>query len=603
MFEPPILTIKGARLSFGTNELFTNVELYINRGDKISLVGRNGCGKSTLLKVIARDIEPDAGEIFVQPGVKVSYMPQDPDFSGYATLREVVLSGLSEHERGQEYRADILIEQFDIRAEQSPEQSSGGERKKAALAKALINEPDILLLDEPTNHLDMPTIEKLEKIIADFRGAVILISHDRMFLSNTSRTTFWLDRGILRRNNKGFRYFEEWQEQVIDQEIIEQKYLNKKIEEETEWLHKGVTARRKRNQGRLRRLQQLRQERREQIRQIGSVKLEVEEGELRSKMVIEAKHVCKTFGDREIVKDFSTRIIKGNKIGIVGPNGAGKTTLIKLLTKRLEPDSGHVRIGKNLEEAYFDQNRLTLDPKKTLWKTLCNEGDHIFVRGSYRHVVAYLKDFLFRPDQAQCPVSALSGGEKNRLMLAVALAQPSNFLVLDEPTNDLDMDTLDLLQEVLDEYEGTILLVSHDRDFIDRVVTSVIYMPGDGSVSEHAGSYSDLLEKLKSKIPAKKENKKEALPRKEEKPKSETKKTGRLSYNQQRLLEILPGKISELEKQIGDTEAALSDSSLYTENPEKFDALTTQLEELKAELEKSENQWLEIEMLRESIGA
>ena len=603
MFEPPILTIKGARLSFGTNELFTNVELYSNRGDKISLVGRNGCGKSTLLKVIARDIEPDAGEIFVQPGVKVSYMPQDPDFSGYATLREVVLSGLPEHERGQEYRADILIEQFDIRAEQSPEQSSGGERKKAALAKALINEPDILLLDEPTNHLDMPTIEKLEKIIADFRGAVILISHDRMFLSNTSRTTFWLDRGILRRNNKGFRYFEEWQEQVIDQEIIEQKYLNKKIEEETEWLHKGVTARRKRNQGRLRRLQQLRQERREQIRQIGSVKLEVEEGELRSKMVIEAKHVCKTFGDREIVKDFSTRIIKGNKIGIVGPNGAGKTTLIKLLTKRLEPDSGHVRIGKNLEEAYFDQNRLTLDPKKTLWKTLCNEGDHIFVRGSYRHVVAYLKDFLFRPDQAQCPVSALSGGEKNRLMLAVALAQPSNFLVLDEPTNDLDMDTLDLLQEVLDEYEGTILLVSHDRDFIDRVVTSVIYMPGDGSVSEHAGSYSDLLEKLKSKIPAKKENKKEALPRKEEKPKSETKKTGRLSYNQQRLLEILPGKISELEKQIGDTEAALSDSSLYTENPEKFDALTTQLEKLKAELEKSENQWLEIEMLRESIGA
>ncbi len=603
MFEPPILTIKGARLSFGTNELFTNVELYINRGDKISLVGRNGCGKSTLLKVIARDIEPDAGEIFVQPGVKVSYMPQDPDFSGYATLREVVLSGLPEHERGQEYRADILIEQFDIRAAQSPEQSSGGERKKAALAKALINEPDILLLDEPTNHLDMPTIEKLEKIIADFRGAVILISHDRMFLSNTSRTTFWLDRGILRRNNKGFRYFEEWQEQVIDQEIIEQKYLNKKIEEETEWLHKGVTARRKRNQGRLRRLQQLRQERREQIRQIGSVKLEVEEGELRSKMVIEAKHVCKAFGDREIVKDFSTRIIKGNKIGIVGPNGAGKTTLIKLLTKRLEPDSGHVRIGKNLEEAYFDQNRLTLDPKKTLWKTLCNEGDHIFVRGSYRHVVAYLKDFLFRPDQAQCPVSALSGGEKNRLMLAVALAQPSNFLVLDEPTNDLDMDTLDLLQEVLDEYEGTILLVSHDRDFIDRVVTSVIYMPGDGSVSEHAGSYSDLLEKLKSKIPAKKENKKEAQPKKEETPKSETKKTGRLSYNQQRLLEILPDKISELEKQIGDTEAALSDSSLYTENPEKFDALTKQLEELKAELEKSENQWLEIEMLRESIGA
>ena len=319
--------------------------------------------------------------------------------------------------------------------------------------------------------------------------------------------------------------------------------------------------------------------------------------------MISLDNLTVSYGGWTLFDNISFLINPKDRIGLVGRNGAGKTTLIKLLTKRLEPDSGHVRIGKNLEEAYFDQNRLTLDPKKTLWKTLCNEGDHIFVRGSYRHVVAYLKDFLFRPDQAQCPVSALSGGEKNRLMLAVALAQPSNFLVLDEPTNDLDMDTLDLLQEVLDEYEGTILLVSHDRDFIDRVVTSVIYMPGDGSVSEHAGSYSDLLEKLKSKIPAKKENKKEALPRKEEKPKSETKKTGRLSYNQQRLLEILPGKISELEKQIGDTEAALSDSSLYTENPEKFDALTTQLEKLKAELEKSENQWLEIEMLRESIGA
>ena len=602
MFEPPILTIKGAKLSFGENALFTDVDLYINRGDKISLVGRNGSGKSTLLKVIAQEIEPDAGEIFVQPGVKVSYMPQDPDFSDFATLRDVVLSGLPESERSQEFKADMLIAQFDIREKQKPEESSGGERKKAALAKALIGEPDILLLDEPTNHLDMPTIEKLEKIIAEFRGAVILISHDRMFLSNTSQTTFWLDRGVLRRNNKGFKFFEEWQEQVIDQEIIEQKYLNKKIEEETEWLHKGVTARRKRNQGRLRRLQQLRQERREQIKQIGSVKLEVEEGALRSKMVIEAKHICKAFGDRVIVKDFSTRVIKGNKIGIVGPNGAGKTTLIKLLTKRLEPDSGFVRIGKNLEEAYFDQNRITLDPKKTLWKTLCNEGDHIFVRGSYRHVVAYLKDFLFRPDQAQCPVSALSGGEKNRLMLAVALAQPSNFLVLDEPTNDLDMDTLDLLQEVLDEYEGTILLVSHDRDFIDRVVTSVIYMPGDGTVSEHAGSYSELLEKLKNKPQAKKENKKTDTP-KAETAKTAPKKSDKLSYNQQRLLEVLPKQISQLEKEISQTEEALSDSALYTENPQKFDELTQKLEQLKTELEKAENQWLEIEMLRESIGA
>ena len=488
MAEAPIYTLKNAGLSFGTNQLFRNVDLYINRGDKISLVGRNGSGKSTLLKVIAGVIEADNAEIFIQPAVHISYMPQEPDFAGFATLRDVIKAGLPSADENLDYKVDILIEQFDIVADISPDKASGGERRKAALARALISEPDILLLDEPTNHLDMPTIEKLEKIISDFRGAVILISHDRMFLSNVSQTTFWLDRGILRRNNRGFKHFEEWQEQVIEQEIIEQKYLNKKIEEETEWLHKGVTARRRRNMGRLRRLQQLRQERREQIKRIGSVDLEISEGDFRSKLVLEAKHISKSFAERAIVKDFSIRVLKGNKLGIVGPNGAGKSTLIKLLTKRLEPDSGTVRLGKNLEEAYFDQNRISLDPKKTLWQTLCGKGDHIWVRGQYRHVVAYLKDFLFRPDQAQCPVSALSGGEKNRLMLAVALAQPSNFLVLDEPTNDLDMDTLDLLQEVLDEYSGTVLLVSHDRDFIDRIVTSVIYMSGNGSIYEHAGS-------------------------------------------------------------------------------------------------------------------
>ncbi len=575
-FEPPIMTIKGAKLRFGTKQLFTDVELYINRGDKICLVGRNGCGKSTLLKVISGVIEADDGDIFIQPGVKISYMPQDPDFSGYQTLRDVVLSGLAEEERHQEFKADILIEQLDIRAAQAPDQSSGGERKKAALAKALIGEPDILLLDEPTNHLDMPTIEKLEKIIKDFRGAVIVISHDRMFLSNVSQTTFWLDRGTMRRNNKGFKFFEEWQDQCINQEIIEQKYLNKKIEEETEWLHKGVTARRKRNMGRLRRLQQLRQERREQIKQVGSVNMEIENTEFRSKMVIEAKHIYKAFGEREIVKDFSIRVIKGNKIGFV-------------------------RIGKNLEEAYFDQNRLTLDPKKTLWKTLCGEGDHIWVRGQYRHVVAYLKDFLFKPEQAQCPVSALSGGEKNRLMLAVALAKQSNFLVLDEPTNDLDMDTLDLLQEVLSEYDGTVLLVSHDRDFIDRVVTSVIYMPGDGSVNEYAGSYSELLAKLQNKTPPK-EEKKNAV-KTQDKPSPATVKTAKLSYKQQRLLEILPQNIAQLETEITMIEAELGNPDLYTSDPEKFDTLSARLNEAQQEKEDSENQWLEIQLLKEELEA
>lgn len=596
--EAPIYTIRGAKLSFGLNPLFTDVDLYINRGDKICLVGRNGCGKSTLLKVIAREIEPDEADFFIQPGVRIGYMPQEPDFTGFKTLREVIEAGLSKEEKNQTYRADRLIEYFAINENQNPEQSSGGERRKAALARSLIGEPDILLLDEPTNHLDITTIEKLEDLIKKFSGAVIVISHDRMFLDHISQTTFWLDRGVLRRNNKGFGAFEEWEDQVIEQEIIEQKALNKKIAEETEWLHKGVTARRRRNMGRLRRLQQLRQERREQIKMAGSVNLEAETAELRSKMVIEAKHISKSFGDREIVKDFSIRVIKGNKIGIVGPNGSGKTTLIKLLTKRLEPDSGFVRIGKNLEEAYFDQNRITLDPKKTLWKTLCNEGDHIWVRGHFRHVVAYLKDFLFKPDQAQCPVSTLSGGEKNRLMLALALAKQSNFLVLDEPTNDLDMDTLDLLQEVLDDYEGTILIVSHDRDFMDKVATSLIYMRGDGTVYEHVGSYSELLEKLKG-IPLKTDNRKQNT--KEEPKIREKNKTLKLSYKEQYMLENLPKEIEKLGEENKAIEVALGNANLYTDDPQKFDELTSKLAANKEKLEKMENQWLEVQMKADEL--
>lgn len=596
--EAPIYTIRGAKLSFGLNPLFTDVDLYINRGDKICLVGRNGCGKSTLLKVIAREIEPDEADFFIQPGVRIGYMPQEPDFTGFKTLREVVEAGLPKEEKNQTYRADRLIEYFAINENQNPEQSSGGERRKAALARSLIGEPDILLLDEPTNHLDITTIEKLEDLIKKFSGAVIVISHDRMFLDHISQTTFWLDRGVLRRNNKGFGAFEEWEDQVIEQEIIEQKALNKKIAEETEWLHKGVTARRRRNMGRLRRLQQLRQERREQIKMAGSVNLEAETAELRSKMVIEAKHISKSFGDREIVKDFSIRVIKGNKIGIVGPNGSGKTTLIKLLTKRLEPDSGFVRIGKNLEEAYFDQNRITLDPKKTLWKTLCNEGDHIWVRGHFRHVVAYLKDFLFKPDQAQCPVSTLSGGEKNRLMLALALAKQSNFLVLDEPTNDLDMDTLDLLQEVLDDYEGTILIVSHDRDFMDKVATSLIYMRGDGTVYEHVGSYSELLEKLKG-IPLKTDNRKQNT--KEEPKIREKNKTLKLSYKEQYMLENLPKEIEKLGEENKAIEVALGNANLYTDDPQKFDELTSKLAANKEKLEKMENQWLEVQMKADEL--
>lgn len=599
-FEPPVYTLKDIKLRFGTNQLFRGVELYINRGDKISLVGRNGSGKSTLLKIIAGLQEPDEGEIFIQPNTTIGYMPQETDLSAYKTLRDVVLSGLKDEESATKaYKAQMLIDQLNITAEQNPEVSSGGERRKATLAKALIAEPDILLLDEPTNHLDMPTIEFLEKLIASYSGAVVVISHDRRFLCNISRTTFWLDRGTMRRNNRGFQFFEEWQDQVIEQEIIAQKHLDKKLAEETEWLHKGVTARRRRNQGRLRRLLQLRQERREQIKQIGSVNMDVENTLWKSKLVIEAKHIEKAFGDRQIVKDFSTKIIRGNRIGIVGPNGAGKTTLIKLLTKKLEPDSGFVRIGKNLQEAYFDQNRFSLNPQKTLWQTLCEEGDHIWVRGSYRHVVAYLKDFLFTPDQAKSPVASLSGGEKNRLMLAKVLAVPSNFLLLDEPTNDLDMDTLDLLQEMLSDYDGTMLIVSHDRDFLDKLVTSIIYMKGDGSVVEHIGSYSEVLAKISPDAEKEKTTTKNKSCPKNDKPKMIN--TRKLTYNQQRLLQVLPTQIEEIEKKIAEVTENLADTNLYQNDKERFFALSDELKELENQKSEAENQWLEISLLAEEI--
>ncbi len=601
MAEAPIYTLKNIHLAFGDNQLFENVELYINKGDKICLVGRNGSGKSTLLKVIAGVVDADGGEIFVQPGTKIAYMPQEPDLSLYSTLKEAILSGLSGEEKDLGYIADIWLDRLKINGNSNPKEASGGECRKAALAKALISEPDILLLDEPTNHLDISTIETLEEIINEFRGAVVVISHDRMFLNHVSRSTFWLDRGNMHLNNKGFAYFEEWQEQIINQEIIAQNNLNKKIAEETEWLHKGVTARRRRNMGRLRRLIELRKERREQIKSVGNINLNIDEGDFRSKLVIEAKNICKAYNERDIIKDFSTRIIRGNKIGIVGPNGAGKTTLIKLLTKRLAPDSGFVRIGKNLEEAYFDQNRITLDPKKTLWQTLCDKGDHIMVQGRWRHVVAYLKDFLFKPAQAHTPVAALSGGEKNRLMLAYSLAQSSNFLVLDEPTNDLDMDTLDLLQEVLDEYAGTILIVSHDRDFLDRVVSSVIYLKGDGTAYEHAGSYTECLEKMKEQ---KTENiKTKSVTKPIIKNEINTpKQNKKLSYNQKRLLEVLPPEIETLEKEIALLGAELSNPDLYQQNPARFDEASKLLEVKQQEKASKEEAWLELEILAEEIN-
>lgn len=593
-FDAPIYTIKNAHLQFGERPLFTGLELYLNKGRKYCLVGRNGSGKSTLLKVIAGKTEADNAETFLQPGTAISYMAQEDDLAGFATLRDVVLSGLGEHQEDSAYKADILIERLGIAGNADPRTASGGERKKAALARALVNDPDILLLDEPTNHLDITTIEKLEEMISKFSGALIVISHDRAFLKHVCDGIIWLDRGIERTLNKKFDAFEDWRDAVYEQEEAEQNRLNKKIESETRWLHKGVTARRKRNQGRLHRLYDLRNERRDQIKKTGSVDLNIDGDVIQSKLIIEAKHLSKSFNGRPIVNDFSLRVMQGNKIGVIGANGAGKTTLIKLLTGRLAPDSGYARLAKTTQEVYFDQNRAVLDPTKTLKETLCPDGgDHVFVKGEPRHVYSYLKDFLFSPAQANTPVSVLSGGEKNRLILARDLAKPSNFLVLDEPTNDLDMDTLDLLQDALETYKGTVLIVSHDRDFLDNTATSLLYMAGDGSVVEYVDSCTHLLEKIKEREKEKKNVPTVKEPVKKES-RSERPKAIRLSYNDKRALEMLPGEISELERQIKAMEEKLADPDFYAQSPAEFEQTAAKLEQSKTLLDEKETRWLEL---------
>lgn len=593
-FDAPVYTIKDAHLQFGERPLFTGLELYLTKGRKYCLVGRNGSGKSTLLKVIAGQTEADNAETFLQPGTAISYMAQEDDLAGFATLRDVVLSGLGEHQADLAYKADILIERLEIAENVDPRTASGGERKKAALARALVNNPDILLLDEPTNHLDITTIEKLEEMISKFSGALIVISHDRAFLKHVCDGIIWLDRGIARTLNKGFDAFEDWRDAVYEQEEAEQNRLNKKIESETRWLRKGVTARRKRNQGRLHRLYDLRNERRDQIKKTGSVDLNIDGGVIQSKLIIEAKHLSKSFNGRPIVNDFSLRVMQGNKIGVIGANGAGKTTLIKLLTGRLAPDSGYARLAKTTQEVYFDQKRAVLDPTKTLKETLCPDGgDHVFVKGAPRHVYSYLKDFLFSPSQANTPVSVLSGGEKNRLILARDLAKPSNFLVLDEPTNDLDMDTLDLLQDALETYKGTVLIVSHDRDFLDNTATSLLYMAGDGSVVEYVDSCTHLLEKIKEREKEKKNVPTVKEPVKQES-RSERPKAIRLSYNDKRALEMLPGEIAELEQQIKAMEEKLADPDFYAKSPAEFEQTAAKLEQSKTLLDEKETRWLEL---------
>jgi ATP-binding cassette subfamily F protein uup len=494
MPSPPLLLLQDITLTFGTAPLLAGSGLAVSAGDRVCLVGRNGSGKSTLLRIAAGLVTPDGGRRFIQPGSTIRYLPQEPDLTGFANVLAYAEAGLGPDMDGDRYRARYLLEQLGLTGEENPATLSGGEARRAALAQVLAASPDILLLDEPTNHLDLPGIEWLERELSGMRSGIVVISHDRRLLERLSRTTTWLDRGLTRTLDRGFAEFEPWRDAVLEQEETDRHKLGRKIAMEEDWLRYGVTARRKRNQKRLGDLIGLRKKRREYRAAQGTVRMAASQADLSGRLVAVAEDVSKFFGDRAVVRKFSTRVLRGDRIGIVGPNGAGKTTLLNLLTGASQPDEGEVKIGASLEQVTLDQRRETLDPAQTLAQALTGgAGDTVTVNGQSRHVVSYMKDFLFGPEQANTPVGVLSGGERGRLTLARAFARPSNLLVLDEPTNDLDLETLDLLQELLAEYAGTVLLVSHDRDFLDRVVTSVIAGTGDGTWTEYAGGYTDML--------------------------------------------------------------------------------------------------------------
>lgn len=597
---PPLITLKDVMLTFGGRSLFENLNLSIGEKERVCLVGRNGSGKSTLLKVLAGTCEMDRGERVMKRGSHIAYLPQDPEMSPDTTIEHYVADGLPQDQYHDRFRVAMVLDDMQLERERLIGTLSGGEKRKTALARAFVGEPDLLLLDEPTNHLDLPAIEWLEQKLKDFKGGFIAISHDRMFLTHLSRSTLWLDRGQIRRLDKGFEVFEEWADGLLAQEEVETRKLDKLISEEIRWSRQGISARRKRNQGRLRRLTSFRQHRSEQLKQPGIVRgLEAQTGENSSRVVIEARHISKSFGERLIVDDFSIRLLRGDRVGIIGPNGIGKTTLLKLLMGEMAIDSGKIRWGLNLTPTYLDQNRVILDPDRTLWETLCDTGtDQIMVRGEPRHVVGYLRDFLFEERQARSPVRVLSGGEKNRLVLAKMLARESNFLILDEPTNDLDMETLDLLQEVLDDYEGTILLISHDRSFLDRIVTSTLVFEEKGKIVEYAGGYSDYRRQsplLFLKGP------KNPVPSSKTVSKHPKKMSQRLSYHQQRLLEVLPQEISMLEEEKIHIEKTLSDQELFAKSPQQFEGLTRRHDQIINELNIKENQWLELAELKENL--
>ncbi|MEJ8570139.1 ABC-F family ATP-binding cassette domain-containing protein [Microbaculum marinum] len=598
---PPILLLQDIHLTFGGTALLEGADLSVESGERICLVGRNGSGKSTLLKLAAGLIEPDGGRYFLQPGTTLRYLAQEPDLTGFATTRAFVESGLGPTD--DPHAAQVLLEALGLTGEEDPARLSGGEGRRVALAHALAPEPDILLIDEPTNHLDLPAIEWLEAALKSSSSAIVLVSHDRRFLENLSRTTVWLDRGRTRRLEQGFGAFEAWRDKVFEEEERDLHKLDRKIAMEEDWLRYGVTARRKRNQRRLGNLHDLRTSRREHRHAPPTAKMAVAESDISGKLVIEAKNISKTFGGRTVVEPFSVRIQRGDRIGIIGPNGAGKTTLLNMLTGELDPDTGWVKLGMNLEIASLDQRRARLDPETSLRATLTGGGsDMVMVDDKPRHVMSYMKDFLFTPEQARSPVSALSGGERGRLMLALAFARPSNLLVLDEPTNDLDLETLDLLQELIGDYSGTVILVSHDRDFLDRTVTSVIASEGDGTWTEYAGGYSDMLAQRRGGSGGG-SDKSDRKPRKQSTaaaggPPSDRR---RMTFKDKHALETLPKRMAALETEIAGHQKTLSDPDLYTRNPGAFASATERLTRAQEELARAEEAWLELEMLREEI--
>jgi ABC transport system ATP-binding/permease protein len=595
-----LLNLQNTHLTFGGKPVLDGAELMLHNDDRMCLVGRNGSGKSTLLKIAAGLVEMDDGTRWVQPGTTIRYLPQEPDFTGYNTVLDYVEAGLGPTDNP--YRCRHYLNELGLTGEENPANLSGGESRRAAIARTLAPEPDILLLDEPTNHLDLPAIEWLEAELKSLRSAFILISHDRRFLEALSNRTIWLDRGSAKRMNRGFAFFEEWRDQVLEEEEINQQKLSQKIAAEEHWMRYGVTARRKRNVRRVGLLSTLRGERREFVGSQGNVKLTASSGDMSGKLVAEAKKMSKSFDDREIVSALDLLLLRGDRLGIVGPNGAGKTTLIKLITGLLAPDSGSIKLGTNLQIVALDQSRQSLNPNMLLADVITGgRGQSVTINGETKHVVGYMRDFLFKPEQARTPVSVLSGGERARLILARELAKPSNFLILDEPTNDLDLETLDLLQEMLADYKGTILLVSHDRDFLDRVATSVLMNEGDGLWTEYAGGYTDMLAQRGSGVDARK-LKEEVRERSEAVPAPVVVQTKRkLSFKEKYALDNLPAKIDALKIELANLESVLADSTLFTRDPKTFEKSSKRHAAACGELMRAEEQWLELEMMREEL--